>query len=87
MINRVAGVVEAEIDGERVLLTPKTLAYFALNGVGAQVWDLIGVQGATEESLVTDLLAEFDVDEATCRGGVTEFLSAAAEVGVLEGGD
>lgn|GEM_PF-3291134 len=84
MINQVTGVVEAEIDGERVILVPNTLTYFGLNGVGAQVWDLVGSEGKTKESLLVDLMAEFDVDETTCRQDVDEFLVAASQAGALE---
>lgn len=87
MINRVTGVVEADIDGERVLLAPSTLTYFGLNSIGARVWDLVGPTGNTEESLLRDLTAEFDVDEATCRHDVTEFLTAATQAGALEVSD
>jgi len=83
VINQVTGVVEAEIDGERVILVPNTLTYFGLNAVGARVWDMIGSKGRTNESLMIDLLAEFDVDEITCRQDVNEFLVAACQAGAL----
>lgn len=85
MITRVPGVIEADIDGERVLLAPSSLTYFGLNGVGTRVWDHIGESGIDEHALITSLLEEFDVDEGTCRTDVHEFLLAAesAEVIVL----
>lgn len=86
-MRRVAGVVEAEIDGERVLLAPATLAYFSLNQVGARVWDLIGSEGRSLPGLVDVLVAEFDVDPATCRRDVSDFVEAATTAGVLTSGD
>ena len=34
---RTVGAVEAEVDGERILLSPKDFAYFGLTGAGAPV--------------------------------------------------
>ncbi len=84
MITRVAGVIEAEIDGDRVLLEPKSLRYFGLERVGARIWDLLGNDGLTEDDLVRRLLAEFEVSEGTCRADVRDFLAAAAKVDVIQ---
>ena len=60
MIKRTTGVVEADIDGERLLLAPSTFAYFGLNDVGARVWDLIGVHGKELDDVLDALRADFD---------------------------
>ena len=39
--SRTQGSIEAEVDGERILLSPKDFSYFGLTGTGAPVWDLI----------------------------------------------
>lgn len=83
MIKRVTGVVEADIDGERVLLAPSTLTYFGLNGVGARVWDLIGAHGKELDDLLDDLMTEFDVDAGTCNRDVEDFLAAAVQSGTV----
>lgn len=84
MYKRVAGVVQAEVDGERVLLAPSSLGYFGLNAVGAHVWDLLeqGPQGVSD--LVSALVAEYDVDDATCHADVTQFLVTASDAAVIE---
>lgn len=84
MYKRVAGVVEAEVDGERVLLAPSSLAYFGLNAVGARVWDLVGERPQSLADLVATLTLEYDVDEATCRTDVSQFLATAADAVVIE---
>lgn len=83
MIKRLDGVVEADIDGERVLLAPSSLSYFGLNGVGARVWDHIGSDGIESDTLIDSLLAEFDVDRETCSQDVDGFLKAATKAGTL----
>lgn len=84
MITRVDGVVEADIDGERVLLAPSSLTYFGLNPVGARVWDLVGSDGIVKESLLDQLLSEFDVDAETCRTDVDDFITAATKAGTVQ---
>ena len=83
MIRRAEGVVEAEIDGERVLLAPSSLTYFGLNYVGARVWDLVGDSGKDRAELITDLCSEFEIDLRTCELDVTEFLLAAEQAEVI----
>lgn len=83
MISRVDGVVEAEIDGERVLLAPSSLTYFGLNYVGSRVWDLVGDEGKDRAELITELCAEFDIDLRTCELDVTDFLLAAEQAEVI----
>jgi hypothetical protein len=83
MISRADGVVEAEIDGERVLLAPSSLTYFGLNYVGARVWDLVGEAGKDRSELITELCSEFDIDLRTCELDVTDFLLAAEKAEVI----
>ena len=84
MIKHADGVVEADIDGDRVLLAPSSLTYFGLNPVGARVWDLVGSDGSTKESVLQTLTTEFEVDLTTCTKDVEEFLEAATQAGTLE---
>jgi len=83
MIERVSGVIEANVDGDRVLLAPSNLAYFGLNPVGARVWDLIGSDGIDMDKLITRLSSEYEVDSATCRSDVDDFLQAAQKAAVV----
>lgn len=84
MIKRVEGVVEADIDGERVLLAPASLGYFGLNAVGARVWDLVGQEGTSVTELISQLTSEFDVDLTTCEADVQTFLRAATQAGAIQ---
>ena len=83
MVERVSGVIEATVDGDRVLLAPSNLAYFGLNPVGARVWDLIGADGIGLDELIAALAAEYEVDDATCRADVSDFLQAAEKAAVV----
>ena len=54
-----------------------------LNGTGRFLWEKL-TQGAGEEELVQDLLAEYAVDEATARSHVRAFCAKLQENGFLE---
>lgn len=74
--------LEAEVDGQRVLMSPGDYTYFGLAGTGAIVWDrLDGVTtvGALSEALAT----EFDTDAAQVHKEVSEFVDALGAAGLL----
>ena len=75
-------VLEAEVDGQRVLMSPKDYAYFGLVDTGALVWDRIDGQKSIDE-LVAALAAEFDTDAVQVRSDVDEFVSALDAAGLL----
>lgn len=53
-----------------------------LNDTGKFLWERLEV-GAEVEELVSALLAEYDVDEATARAGVERFVAKLNENGFL----
>ena len=53
-----------------------------LNDTGKFLWERLEV-GAEVEELVSALLAEYDVDEATARAGVERFVGKLNENGFL----
>lgn len=71
-----------EIAGETVLISlndisaPKRL--LCLNELGRAVYDLLK-DGLGKEEMITALLSEYDIDEATLRTDVDEFISALLE--------
>lgn len=74
--------LEAEVDGQRVLMSPKDYAYFGLVDTGALVWDRI--DGTTSlDDLVLDLSTEFEADPEQVRVDVDDFVSALDAAGLL----
>lgn len=56
-----------------VLLSIRSGAYFSLNRVGAQIWNMLVEQSCVGD--IFDVLAQtHDVDTGTMTGDVTEFL-------------
>lgn len=79
---RVPGSVDAEVDGLRVVLSPKDYAYFGIEGSGAHVWDLIDGKRSTDD-IVAALEVEFDAPAAAIREETLAFLDALAEAGLV----
>ena len=55
---------------------------FALNELGAFIWDLLP-DVETEAEIVSAVLKEYDIDEATAEQDVSEFVSQLKEMGIL----
>lgn len=53
-----------------------------LNESGERMWDLLP-QCDTEEALVQQMLAEYEVDEATLRADMAEFLAELRRLEIL----
>ncbi len=53
-----------------------------LNETGERMWDLLP-QCETEEALVRQMLEEYEVDEATLRADVAEFLDQLRQLEIL----
>ena len=79
-----ASVIHAFVGGEAVLLDVESGLYFGLDEVGARIWQLL-VAGATKESVVDQLLEEYDVERSQLHADVTSFLAALAAKGLTEG--
>lgn len=74
--------LEAEVDGHRVLMSPRGFAYFGLVDTGAVVWDRI--DGETPlDVLVESLAAEYGADPAEVRADIEDFVDALAAAGLL----
>jgi hypothetical protein len=59
------------IAGQAVIVVPATQAMHTLNEVGTFVWERC--EGKTAEELVSAIVAEFEVDQATARRDLEAF--------------
>jgi hypothetical protein len=75
--------VEAEVDGDVVMMSIGRGKYYGLDSVGTRVWQMIG-SPTRVSSICERLRSEFDVDEATCERDVLEFLNGLAAEGLIE---
>lgn len=66
-------VLAQEAHGQTVLLRMDDGSYYALDGVGARVWELCDGEH-TIDDVVAALCAEFAAPERTIRADVVEFV-------------
>lgn len=81
------GFVLKNIAGANVVVpvgsnTVSFKAVITLNDSGAFLWQQL-INDKTEDELVTAMLKEYDVDEATAKTDVKEFIGKLTEAGLL----
>jgi hypothetical protein len=80
---RVAGLSSREIGGELVVLDLDSSRYLSVGGSGTVLFELLRTPRHRAE-LVTALRERFDVDEATARRDVDQFLTELGNAGLLD---
>ena len=78
MIHRDGDWLAAKVGDELVMMSAAKGNYIGLSKVGARIWELIETP-RTIESLCDALIAEYDVDPATCRTEVDSFLTTLGQ--------
>ena len=71
-------VLSRELDNEGVLLNLETERYYTLDDVGMRMWQLLAERGDVE-TVVAQLLDEYDVDEATLRRDLADLIARLVE--------
>lgn len=80
-------LIKRDIAGE-VFLVPVGKSMYDSNGLfiltelGAFIWELLP-DAAGEDDIVTAVLKEYEVDEATARADIREFLKKLEDLGIL----
>ena len=85
-IHRNSDLIEAEIDGDVVMMNPATGDYYGLGSVAGRIWKLLE-QPLTEEQIVEVLLEEFEVSETQCRKEVADFIKQMCNSSVVTLGE
>lgn len=81
---RAADTLEAEVDGELVLLGPSDLGFFGASGEGDRIWGLVDGSRSVGD-IVATLEAAFTAPPGVIRAETLEYLEAlhAADLIVL----
>ena len=83
IVRRSSDVMASQVDNELVMMDIEHGMYYALNPVGADIWNRLA-----EPQKVADLCAqlqgEYDVDQATCEADVLAVLNDMAGEGLLQ---
>ncbi len=77
------GVAQCDLEGEAVILHLETGQYHSLNDVGSTVWKRIQSPTAVSE-LLDALLAEYDVDAASCLSDLLSVLETMRTAELIE---
>lgn len=75
--------MSADLSGEKVLMSLKDNVYYSLSPVGARIWELIQ-DPTVVQTVVDQLLEEYDTDRPTCESDLCELLGEMAELGLVE---
>jgi hypothetical protein len=81
--HRVADIVSADMDGERVMMSLEKGAYFGLAGIGGAIWDLLSEPRSAEE-IAGQVMQTHEVDAGTCRADVAAFLADLERNGLVQ---
>jgi hypothetical protein len=72
----------ATLSDGAVLLNLQTKRYFSLNETGTRIWELVQ-QTADEETIVSTLLREYEVEELMVRAEVRRILDELIEAQLI----
>ena len=82
-MQRRAGLIEAEVDGELVALHVDNGTCYGFNGTATRIWAMIEEPKRLSE-LRDALTAEYDVDADECEARLLDLLSDLEGDGLLE---
>lgn len=71
-----------DLSGEKVMVDFEQGKYFLIKGVGNDIWDMLE-DGITVETIIKNLLAEYDVTEEVCQQEVLKFLNSLEDIGIV----
>ena len=80
-------LLKREVGGEAFLVPLGKTVYdsnglFVLTELGAFIWDLLP-ESETEGEILEKILSEYEVDEATARKDLTQFLDKLRDMNIL----
>ena len=82
-IQQAPGVLFNQVDDDLVMMDIKSGNYFGINPVGAEIWNKME-EPITVQEIINQLLAEYDIDEETCRKETLTFIQQTLERGFLK---
>ncbi len=82
MIGRSGDWLSAKVGDEIMMMSAARGDYLGVNAVGARIWELIETP-SDMDAICAVLVREFDVDEATCRTEVEQFVTEMGKHGAV----
>jgi hypothetical protein len=75
-------VIWRELEGQVLVLNPKTWNYLGVNGTGTELWPLV-VEGATRKQLVGHLTNAYGVTAEAAERDVAAFVESLSDLELL----
>ena len=72
-LQRAGDIFTTPMDDSLLMMSVSQGKYYNLKGVAGRIWELLE-HPVSENELVEQLLQEYDINAATCRGEVGAFL-------------
>jgi hypothetical protein len=82
VISQTPGLIAAELDGQKVMMSIENGKYYNLDKVGSRIWELIEKPQKVQD-VVAELLVEYEVDVEQCQADVLTFLEKMAREGLI----
>lgn len=79
---RTTGTVQAEVDGELILLSPEDYSYFGAQGTGGPVWEMIDGQ-RTVGQIIAELETAYSAQSGVIRAETVDFIDALRAAGLV----
>lgn len=80
---RSASAIVADVGGELVLMDGDHREFFAFDGVGVRVWEMLE-EPQSIEAIARVVACEYAVDENVCRTDVESFVHELHSLGVVD---
>ena len=82
IIVQTTGLIAADMDGEKAMMSVEKGKYYGLNAIGSSIWELID-KPVTVQKVIEELLKEYDVEENRCQSDVCIFLNKMYDEGLI----
>ena len=82
MITKSTHLLTTTLDDEIVMMDSEKGMYYNLDPIGSRIWTLLDTP-QTLENICTQLMEEYDIDQATCQLETEAFLQSLAERGLI----
>jgi hypothetical protein len=82
-LKRAENILFSEIDQDKVMIDIERGAYFGMNPVAGEIWEMLEVSH-TPQQVIEKLLAEYEIDAETCQTETLAVLQRMARLKLIE---
>jgi hypothetical protein len=82
-LKRAENLLFSEIDQDKVMIDIERGAYFGLNPVAGEIWEMLDIP-KTPQQVIETLLQAYEVDEETCKNETLQVLQRMVHLKLVE---